>query len=465
MERTKSILEQGAVTRSLRDIPLFAGVPDDMLDEIAKLVTETTSKRVADSFRSVSLFEGLESDDLRRIQEISETVVAEPGEYLFREGDEGDTFFVVLRGSAELTKKTAGGGEEKLAVVRTGEAFGEMALLNDIPRSASARALESSHFLAISRESFLELLGGDSVAVRMLRNLSRALWATSVRFTAKQKSAADPRGVIRDLSRVIQRTILPTRLPTNERYQISASLRPHEKGAGGSAWDWFPLADGRLAIALMQVDGEGLPPGHYLALIRTVLREVARDYGEIGTLLRRANQALLASRVDGIDQRVDCALLALDEAEVEWGSAGRLAGAVVRSGGNSVDLPASAFPLGVREVFEFKTYRVPMMPGDFVVSFTAPPGTLLEEAKRVVLAQRSVSPAQILPDIQGLLGENVQSASAEAAAVLLKRAPDDSEEAEDGLSSVEEGSSGNGQGDGGRVTAGGGDEDRSGGGV
>jgi len=446
MERTLSPLVEDVVTRSLREIPLFAGVPDDMLVEIARLVTETTSKRVADSFRSVSLFEGLESDDLRRIQGISETVVVQQGERIFAEGEEGDAFFVVLRGSVELTKKNVGGGQEKLAVVRTGEAFGEMALLNDIPRSASATALELTHLLSISREAFRELLGGDNVAVRMLKSMARALWATSVRFTAKQKVAGDPRGVVRDVSRVIQRSILPARMPTSERYQISASLRPSDKGLGSAGWDWFHLADGRLALAIMEVEGEGLPPAYYLSMVRTVLREVARDYGEVATLLRRANGALLASRVDGIDQRVDCALLAVDEGEVEWGSAGRMAGAVVRSGGNTVDLPAGSFPLGVREVFEFKTYKVPMMPGDFVVSFSGPAGRILESVKELVVRQRAESTSQILPEVHGVVTDASEGGPPEATAIVLKRVPDTEAEAAESAAPRREESGGNGLG-------------------
>ena len=94
---------------------------------------------VTGSLRRVPVFKGLSDDELQALVETLKGIKAGPGDLLFEEGDEDDRFFVVTAGAVEIVKHVPGGGEEKLAVRRAGEVFGEMALLNDAPRFATAR--------------------------------------------------------------------------------------------------------------------------------------------------------------------------------------------------------------------------------------------------------------------------------------------------------------------------------------
>ena len=116
-------------------------------------------------------------------------VKVEGGEYVFEEGERGDHFYVIVHGGIELRKAT-GEGFKKLAVLRAGQAFGEMALLNQTPRSASALAVDDTYLLSVSRAAFSRMLGGDTLSVRLLKNLSKALWATSVRLASQQRATS-----------------------------------------------------------------------------------------------------------------------------------------------------------------------------------------------------------------------------------------------------------------------------------
>ena len=95
-----------------------------------------TREEISVRLREVALFQGLDQNDLTEIFRISEQVKIHNGEYVFEEGDRGDHFYVIAHGAIELRKAT-GDGFRKLAVLRAGQAFGEMALLNRTPRSAS----------------------------------------------------------------------------------------------------------------------------------------------------------------------------------------------------------------------------------------------------------------------------------------------------------------------------------------
>jgi NADH dehydrogenase len=76
------------------------------------------------------------------------------GEVIFEQGDVGDNMFVVRSGEVEVLR-----GGQRIAVLREGEYFGEMALASDEPRSATVRAVKPSNLLAISKADFKKLLG------------------------------------------------------------------------------------------------------------------------------------------------------------------------------------------------------------------------------------------------------------------------------------------------------------------
>ncbi|MBN1652401.1 MAG: cyclic nucleotide-binding domain-containing protein [Deltaproteobacteria bacterium] len=80
------------------------------------------------------------------------------GTYVFREGDLGDKLYIVLQGKVRISRTVPGMGEEALAILGPGEAFGEMSLIDDFPRSADALVHESCQLAEISRESLEELL-------------------------------------------------------------------------------------------------------------------------------------------------------------------------------------------------------------------------------------------------------------------------------------------------------------------
>jgi CRP-like cAMP-binding protein len=104
------------------------------------------------------------------------------GEVIFREGDQGDKMYVVLSGRVMISKRIPGAGEEALAFLERGDYFGEMALIDNEPRSASAKAHDDSAvILSIAREVVEGLLNIDSVASTRLLGILCALGASRLR--------------------------------------------------------------------------------------------------------------------------------------------------------------------------------------------------------------------------------------------------------------------------------------------
>lgn len=97
------------------------------------------------------------------------------GTVLFQEGDLGEEMFIVQSGKVKISKRIRG-VEKTLATLDKGEFFGEMAILNDKPRSASAETVEDCEMLVIDRKTFEALIRGNSeIAVRFIKRLADRL--------------------------------------------------------------------------------------------------------------------------------------------------------------------------------------------------------------------------------------------------------------------------------------------------
>lgn len=81
------------------------------------------------------------------------------GREVFRQGDHGERFFILVRGTVEVMIEASGGTLRRVAVLQDGDFFGEVALLSDAPRNATIRTVTDCWFLTLHRTPFLALLG------------------------------------------------------------------------------------------------------------------------------------------------------------------------------------------------------------------------------------------------------------------------------------------------------------------
>ncbi len=105
-------------------------------------------------------------------------VEVKAGDFIFREGDLGTEMYIINEGKVEILNQV-GDEEQVLALLEKGDFFGEMSVLEDLPRAASARAATDVRLLQINGSTFDQLLQGNpEIAVRMMRKLSRRLRET-----------------------------------------------------------------------------------------------------------------------------------------------------------------------------------------------------------------------------------------------------------------------------------------------
>jgi CRP-like cAMP-binding protein len=103
--------------------------------------------------RHVPLFSQCSKRELAQIASIADEIDLRDGKVLIREGERGREFFVLLEGSAEVTKDG-----RKINTVGPGDFFGEIALVSQSPRTATVTATSPVHTLVITERSFRRLL-------------------------------------------------------------------------------------------------------------------------------------------------------------------------------------------------------------------------------------------------------------------------------------------------------------------
>ena len=145
-------------------------------------------KSTLEILAQIDLFSGLPTGHLRRVVDIGVEEQYRVGATIFPEGEPGDKFYLIVEGAVRISRIVPGMGEEALAVLRPGNYFGEMSLIDDAPRSATAVSHEKCRLFCVNRRDLEDLLFVDrDLAYELLwnfvRTLSRRLRATNDKMT------------------------------------------------------------------------------------------------------------------------------------------------------------------------------------------------------------------------------------------------------------------------------------------
>jgi CRP-like cAMP-binding protein len=126
------------------------------------------------------LFRGLPDGSLERIAALATRRSYAKGAVIFAQGDEGDALFGVAAGRVRISASGAGGQEVFLNIMEPGDTFGEIAVMDGLPRTAGATALDPTTVIIIKRADFLQLLEREPLlAIHLLKLLCERLRWTS----------------------------------------------------------------------------------------------------------------------------------------------------------------------------------------------------------------------------------------------------------------------------------------------
>ncbi|KAF1466991.1 cGMP-dependent protein kinase 2, partial [Megadyptes antipodes antipodes] len=133
----------------------------EVFQNIMRVTAQTRQEQYRNFLRSVSLLKNLPEDKLTKIMDCLEVEYYHKGDYVIREGEEGNTFFIIAKGKVIVTQSTADHSQPQLIKnLHKGDYFGEKALISDDVRSANVIADEYNvECLVIDRETFNQTVG------------------------------------------------------------------------------------------------------------------------------------------------------------------------------------------------------------------------------------------------------------------------------------------------------------------
>jgi CRP/FNR family cyclic AMP-dependent transcriptional regulator len=143
----------------------------------------TMARELNDSFvvlmlKGLHIFADLDDKSLLELGRLFKEKIFDQQEIIFEEGSIGNTMMIITSGEVRISQKASSDSEaeEALVILKKGDVFGEMALLEDLPRSATTIAHTNVITLEISREDFLNYIHKNSeIGVKILLKLSRIL--------------------------------------------------------------------------------------------------------------------------------------------------------------------------------------------------------------------------------------------------------------------------------------------------
>jgi len=142
-------------------------------------------KRAREFLRYAYFFEDLDDSVIDAVADVCTSVTVHGGEFVFREGEQGDSLFIVLSGEVQVWKHHGREDGSLLARYQAGRILGEMALVDELPRSATAVSVQESELLVLKRSDFSGLVRRyPEVAMSIMRSLSAIVRESNDSFVA-----------------------------------------------------------------------------------------------------------------------------------------------------------------------------------------------------------------------------------------------------------------------------------------
>lgn len=162
--KKNAIIDINAEVRSTKDRVSLAG------KRLAMLYVVNNRMRAIKRAGRLGVYSPLDDETFDELRPYMVEQTWQPGDIIVRQGDPGDTFYVIVDGKVSVERGNASStnGRDQLAQLSNGDFFGEMALLSDEPRNATVTAMSTCTTLNLTRNAFERLIDGSRPAARQI---------------------------------------------------------------------------------------------------------------------------------------------------------------------------------------------------------------------------------------------------------------------------------------------------------
>jgi len=374
-----------------------------------------------------STFGRLSSSDIDRLQEFATLKTYPSGTVLCREGETERTFYILHAGTVKITQRVSDTEERLLAMRGPGEYFGEMALVDDSPRSATVTTSSPVEVIEITDEVFEHVLDTSPALARLLllraqltlrenmqsqiaelhdknRDLERAyreLQAAQAELLRTERLKRDV-----ELAAQVQRSILPESFPSLPGLGFAAHARP-ARVMGGDFYDVFRLDEQHVGLLIADVSDKGIHAAIFMAVARTLFVTEARHALSPRAVALSVHDLLMSiSSNDEMYVTVFYGVLRLADRRLTYARAGHDKPLLQHADGSVDVLDGAGRFLGMLDVLTLEERSVQLRAGDRLVMYSDGVQDAMNHAGeryglerlRQVMARHRASRAQPLAD-------------------------------------------------------------------
>jgi serine phosphatase RsbU (regulator of sigma subunit) len=338
-----------------------------------------------------AVFERLSMEDIAALRAVSHLKSYPAGTVLCREGETEHTFYVLHSGIVRVSQRVPGDEDRLLGLRGPGEFFGEMAVIDNSPRSASVEAATDVQVVEITQDVFDRVLSrSPDLAMTLLRHvmalfrgtLQQQILELQAKNLALEKAYTDLQAaqaqllanerVKRDLevAAQLQRSILPDRLPEPIGYHFAARAQPARE-IGGDFYDVFKIDDAHLGLLVADVSDKSIHAAIFMAISRTLFMTEARRSLSPGEVVRSVNDLLLdMTTSDDMFVTAFYGVLHMDDRKLTYVRAGQDKPILQHADGSSEVLDGRGRFIGMLPMLIVEEYTVDLAAGDRLLMYS-----------------------------------------------------------------------------------------------
>ncbi|MCA9959016.1 MAG: SpoIIE family protein phosphatase [Anaerolineales bacterium] len=333
----------------------------------------------------------LDEATLNSVRAVAEEHTYPADAILCRQGERGHTFYVIVDGRVAAIQTLENGEERLLGVLKAGDYFGEMGLIDDTPRMATCLTLDETTVFEITEEVFDQLVeenpavahGITRQIVKHARTLDRlSIAELQQKNEALQKAYADLQAAQAklvekerlehelELAADVQRNLLPGDLPQFPNYRFAAYLHPARQ-VGGDFYDVVELDDEHVALLIADVADKGFHAALFMAVTRTLFLQEGKHSLSPARVAQAVHQGMLdVARTDDSFVTAFYGVLHRPSGVLRYVRAGQERPLLIRPQQSITPLSGKGRFLGMMSDLSLEEYTVQLQPGDRLVLFS-----------------------------------------------------------------------------------------------
>ena len=323
--------------------------------------------------QKTELFSELPDTELKAICHIAKEVAYPADSTLFEEGDEGDSLYLLVDGEVSIIKA----GTEVLFFNEKGYCLGEIALIDNKPRSATVKTVEPTQFLRITRNDFYNAMVREPrIGMGMFRVLNDKIRRDlEIQMSAIRKEIAQEESM--RLAAEVQKSLLPNQEIAHPCVNSAGYCRP-ANSVGGDYYDYMELSDNRVAIFLGDVMGHGYHSAMVAAMTKSCLQTQIRFDASVPEVMKAITR-VTEEDSQAFIYMTCCYLIIHPDHRLEFANAGHPQMLLYRANGTDnengdlLELDSSFLPVGIsmsETPTQFYSTEVEWHPGDLLVIYS-----------------------------------------------------------------------------------------------